>query len=320
MGCIQSSEAKKRSKRIDEMLRHDELQAAREVKLLLLGAGESGKSTLVRQMRILHDQGFERCERVAFKPVIYSNILQSLTAIIRAMPTLNIPFLDEQLENDAKTFLAFKMDTDEIPEEMVDIMKSIWKNEQIQKGFERSREYQLNDSAQYYLNALDRIATTFYIPTQDDILRARVKSTGIVETHFVYKDLLFKMFDVGGQRSERKKWIHCFEDVTAVMFCVALSEYDMKLAEDAKMNRMHESMQLFDSICNNHWFIETAIILFLNKTDLFAKQLKTSSIRVCFTDYYGDNSFEDTAGFIRKEIRKTKSSRKRGLYTFHMCN
>ena len=45
------------------------------------------------------------------------------------------------------------------------------------------------------------------------------------------------MFDVGGQRSERKKWIHCFEGVTAIIFCVALSAYDLVLAEDEEMVR-----------------------------------------------------------------------------------
>jgi guanine nucleotide-binding protein subunit alpha len=40
------------------------------------------------------------------------------------------------------------------------------------------------------------------------------------------------MFDVGGQRSERKKWIHCFENVTSIIFCVALSEYDQVLLEE----------------------------------------------------------------------------------------
>lgn len=45
------------------------------------------------------------------------------------------------------------------------------------------------------------------------------------------------MFDVGGQRSERKKWIHCFEGVTAIIFCVALSDYDLVLAEDEEMVR-----------------------------------------------------------------------------------
>ena len=50
-------------------------------------------------------------------------------------------------------------------------------------------------------------------------------------------DWFVRMFDVGGQRSERKKWIHCFEGVTAIVFCVALSAYDLMLAEDEEMVR-----------------------------------------------------------------------------------
>lgn len=46
------------------------------------------------------------------------------------------------------------------------------------------------------------------------------------------------MFDVGGQRSERKKWIHCFENVTSIIFCVALSEYDQTLLEESNQVRL----------------------------------------------------------------------------------
>lgn len=74
-----------------------------------------------------------------------------------------------------------------------------------------------------------------------------------------------QVFDVGGQRSERKKWIHCFENVTAIIFLVAISEYDQLLYEDQNVNRMQEALTLFDSICNSRWFVRTSIILFLNK-------------------------------------------------------
>jgi len=57
----------------------------------------------------------------------------------------------------------------------------------------------------------------------------------LIQENFRLRFLLIRMFDVGGQRSERKKWIHCFEGVTAIIFCVALSEYDMALAEDEEM-------------------------------------------------------------------------------------
>lgn len=96
------------------------------------------------------------------------------------------------------------------------------------------------------------------------------------------------MFDVGGQRSERKKWIHCFEGVTAIIFCVALSGYDLVLAEDEEMNRMIESMKLFDSICNSKWFVETSIILFLNKKDLFEEKISRSPLTICFPEYTGN--------------------------------
>ena len=81
------------------------------------------------------------------------------------------------------------------------------------------------------------------------------------------------MFDVGGQRSERKKWYRCFTGVTAIIFCTAMSEYDLVLEEDDEVNRMIESMKLFDSICNNRWFTDTSIILFLNKKDLFEEKI-----------------------------------------------
>lgn len=76
------------------------------------------------------------------------------------------------------------------------------------------------------------MAHPHYLPTDQDILRSRVKTTGITETTFLVGDLTYKIFDVGGQRSERKKWIHCFENVTALVFLVSLSEYDQMLYED----------------------------------------------------------------------------------------
>ena len=108
------------------------------------------------------------------------------------------------------------------------------------------------------------------------------------------------MFDVGGQRSERKKWIHCFEGVTAIIFCVALSGYDLVLAEDEEMNRMTESTKLFESICNNKWFVDTSIILFLNKKDLFEEKIRHSPLSVCFPEYKG---MSQKCCLLKKEMR-----------------
>lgn len=95
------------------------------------------------------------------------------------------------------------------------------------------------------------------------------------------------MYDVGGQRSERKKWIHCFESVQAIVFLVAISEYDQVLVEDETINRMEEALTLFDSICNSKWFVNTSIILFLNKIDIFKTKILTVPIENTFPDYEG---------------------------------
>ena len=140
-----------------------------------------------------------------------------------------------------------------------------------------------------YFDSIDRIGDMNYVPTDQDVLRSRVKTTGITETTFNIGELTYRMFDVGGQRSERKKWIHCFENVTAVIFMVAISEYDQLLMEDESVNRMDEALTLFDSICNSRWFEKTSILLFLNKTDLFRQKLMTTPLNQYFKDFQGNS-------------------------------
>lgn len=112
----------------------------------------------------------------------------------------------------------------------------------------------------------------------------------------------FKMVDVGGQRSERKKWIHCFQDVTAVIFCVALSEYDLKLFEDDETNRMQESLRLFKEMCNLMWFKNTAMILFLNKRDLYEEKIRRVPLTKCFPEYTGPGDIDSTIKYIQYQF------------------
>lgn len=325
MGCTISREeveARERSRAIERQLKEDGAKQQTEVKLLLLGAGESGKSTVVKQMRIIHENGYSGDECRQYASVVYSNTVQSMVAILKAMGQLGIQFDDEKSAQCARDFysLATNLDDGNFTEQLGKIMLYLWKDRAVKRCFARAREYQLNDSAEYFLDNLTRILQPLYCPTTDDVLRTRVKTTGIVEVKFQFKDLYFKMFDVGGQRSERKKWIHCFEGVTAIIFCVAMSAYDLVLAEDEEMNRMHESMRLFDSICNNKWFVDTSIILFLNKKDLFMHKITYSPLSICFPDYVGGNTYEEASAYIQmqfEDLNKRKESKE--VYTHFTC-
>jgi hypothetical protein len=136
-------------------------------------------------------------------------------------------------------------------------------------------------------------------PNDDDMLRARMTTTGIVETDFTMDGCAFKMFDVGGQRGERKKWIHTFDDVTSIMFIASLSEYNQTLAEDATKNRLEESLELFAGIVNMHWFADAAIILFLNKNDLFEEKVRVSDLGEYFDTYTGGCNYDNALAFIK---------------------
>ncbi|KAF9370281.1 hypothetical protein BGX21_005619, partial [Mortierella sp. AD011] len=170
-GACVSTPADSQSKKIDIALKADGKLRRLEVKLLLLGAGEAGKTTILKQMKLMHASGFSCPEREAFR---------------------------------------------------------------------------------IFFDAVDRLYDPKYIPEDADIIRCRVKSTGITET----------LFHLG-----------------------TLTGYDQCLVEDKDSNQMEEALMLFDQICNSQWFIDTAMIMFMNKTDIFREKIKTSSIKAYFPDY-----------------------------------
>jgi len=180
-------------------------------------------------------------------------------------------------------------------------IKKLWQSKSIQNVFQnRGKSYQLNDSAEYFFDNIDRLTESGYVPKLEDILRVRVKSTGIQECKFSIGGLDFLLTDVGGQRSERRKWIHCFEQVNAVIFCVAMSEYDLFLREDDSQNRMLESITLLSEIVNSSWFRHSSFILFMNKMDLFKIKIAKIDLQVCFPEYMGGCSEQSAADFIKK--------------------
>ncbi|XP_030635193.1 guanine nucleotide-binding protein G(i) subunit alpha-1-like [Chanos chanos] len=286
--------------------------------IVLLGADESGKSTIAKQIKIIYGGGYSEEERKRYKAVVHSNTIQSITAIIRAMGRLEIEFEDAARADDTRQLFEAAGSAEEgfMSSELAGVIQRLWRDGGVQACFSRAREYQLNDSAAYYLNDLDRISQATYIPTQQDVLKARVETTGVVETNFIVRDYYhFKMIDVTGQRSEMKKWIHCFNETTAIIFCVALSDYDQVSGEDEEMSRMYESLKLFDRICNRR--MGSQILLFLNKKDLFEEKIKKTPLTVCFPEYAGSNTYEEAADYIQRQFESL--SKNRDIYTYFTC-
>lgn len=175
-------------------------------------------------------------------------------------------------------------------------VSALWEDDAILATYARRNELQLLDSAQYFFENVERIGAPLYEPNQLDILCARLRTCGIVEKKMRIKGTEFLFLDVGGQRNERRKWIHCFEAVTAILFIVAVSEFNQVLFEDESKNRMLESLSVWRSIAEEENFQNTALILFFNKYDIFIEKMKEPDahdrLRDVFPEYKGDSQME----------------------------
>lgn len=436
---------KARNDQIEASLTMARNKTPNAIKLLLLGAGESGKSTVLKQMRLIHGSGFTDAELAQYTKVIWSDAVQSMRILISNADRLGIDLdsshaasllyqynqlirstdplrmYEEDLvllsdKRDAaaaaaaaagagssssqpqtphtphKNFLddyVLKYDWRKVnrmaraDEQSVNIVQSfeppsspnqgrgggtttttapdspayyrdvvgeddealmseytprdssrlaskqdvavaiseLWKHDRgIAKVYARSNEFQLEVNASHYFERILHFCKPGFRVTDQDILMGRVKTTGISETVFNIKNWAFRVFDVGGQRSERRKWIHCFDDVTAIVFVAAVSEYDEVLFEDEWTNRMHEALVLFESICNSRWFSTTPIILFLNKIDVLARKLTKSPVTQYFPDYRGDErNVDEVCKYFQELFHAQNRNRQRPVYVHYTC-
>lgn len=316
----EEKQARKRNNEIEYELNHERKKIKEEVKLLLLGPGESGKSTIFKQMKIISMAGgFTREELMTYKFVIYGNCITQMKVIVHAAAKLGVSMSTEENAERADRLAKLPAGGDSFTSEVAEDISALWADRGIQAVYERrDKDYQLNDSASYFFEHISRFSDPQYCPTEQDVLRARIRSTGIEEAEFQFDDLAFRMVDVGGQRSERRKWIHCFDCVTAVIFCVSLSEYDQTLREDPTQNRTKESLLLFDEICNSPWFADTAFILFLNKIDLFKEKIKRVNLNVTFPNYTGGPNYEAASQFMKARFLEMNTS-PHVIYTHFTC-
>ena len=289
------------------------------VKIILLGSGESGKSTFSKQMKVIHSGGFTEEEILSYRPEVLKNVAEGMQQVIEGMRRLGIQFGGEQalISQEWADYVAdLRLEYDRLeclPQKTCEAIGYLWIESGIRSHFDRLRQVSyVLDSAQYFFDELDRFGRPDFMPTTLDILHARTKTTGITRTSFRSGILRIDLFDVGGQRAERKKWVQVFENATTVIFCVALSEYDQCLQEDTRQNRLMESFQLFDQIVNSRWFHHSSIVLFLNKTDIFRAKLRTSPLSDYFPEYTGDSkgvsSFESAVQFIRDRFLRLNRS------------
>jgi len=189
-------------------------------------------------------------------------------------------------------------------------MIRLWQDPVI-KELLRAKRLRLEDMPGFFLDSLERVTAPRYVPTDDDVLRARLKTLGVTEYRFTIKDRglagslrEWRVFDVGGQRSLRAAWAPYFDDMNAILFLAPISCFDQNLVEDPNINRLEDSVLLWKSIVANPLLSKTNIVLFLNKVDIFKAKLAAGIElgRYVVTYRNRPNDFESASAYLRRKF------------------
>ncbi|KAF8521927.1 guanine nucleotide binding protein, alpha subunit [Hysterangium stoloniferum] len=405
-------EAKKISDSIDEQLRLEKealkakLRSRKEIRILLLGQSESGKSTTLKQFQLTYTPNAFREEHLAWRLVVYLNLVRSVRRILDALSPSDIdddepnsptsprtaqgidtssPFAAEPytslrqrlepllaLEDELMKKLAGKDEGEATqlaypsssptptptppngkpaevsvnnrhnwkralnkltlgskgngassdddgwwndPTDHCHVLnrcgpdiERLWSDPAVQSELQK-RHVRLEESSGFYLDSLARITDTRYTPTDDDVLKARLKTVGVVEHTFSLetgkqKGVDWKIYDVGGARSQRHAWIPYFQDINALIFLAPISAFDQVLTEDPRVNRVEDSLLLWRSVVSNKLLANVNIILFLNKCDLLQAKLEAGVRLNQYMTSYGDrpNDHESVSKYFRNKF------------------
>ncbi|QRV74968.1 G-protein alpha subunit [Ceratobasidium sp. AG-Ba] len=405
--------------------RNEYRRASKELRLLLLGQAESGKSTLLKQFQMLYAPSSLDAERAAWRGIVFLNVIKALRAICEAhdseygssnpatptsvdpwMSTYSPPSSPRRTESTTSKdrLAAIKLrlmpllglestlagrigsgftvagrtevcvrrgwqdcvlwsragvtkrkgarsrsgsgskdngggiSNGKAPEEdlhsdlqlvLADSQRDIeqlWSHPSVKLLLQR-RRLRLEDANVFFLDEIARIVQLGYLPTDDDILRARIRTIGISEWSFQFTYpgsrgglCNWRLYDVGGARSQRAHWAPYFEDATAIIFLAPISAYDQYLEEDPKTNRIDDSLQLWTQITSSPILKYVHLVIFLNKCDVLKAKLAAGIKVKKYITSYGDraNEYGPVSHYFRAHFtqvfKRNNADHKRELY------
>ncbi|KAJ7187292.1 G-protein alpha subunit [Mycena filopes] len=377
-----AQDAEKTSRQIDEVLAQSEKllnKKKRDVKILLLGQSESGKSTVLKNFRLRFTPQYFDSERAAWRMVVLLNLIGSLRVIVDTIrtelaapefslvsdlhrqrcielapvlreesiltsliaPSPNFPTSNSNFNTNGVREVTVRpggewkgiLASSEVAREsaavvvgMRDEIEALWGDTAVRELLEK-KDVGLRDGGGYFMDDVLRVTEADYVPTDSDILRARIKTMG-VEEHLFEKESApgtrgvkdFWIYDVPGSRGSRAVWIPFFDMVQAIVFLTPLSFYEV-LEEDTRVNRLEDSVVLWKEICANKLLEGCQIILFFNKMDILKAKLRAGLVIKEYVPSFAEreNSYAGATGYFKEKFRayhKRTSPKQRAFFYY----
>ncbi|KZT03259.1 G-protein alpha subunit [Laetiporus sulphureus 93-53] len=205
-------------------------------------------------------------------------------------------------------------------------MRAIWEDSIIQQML-RKRKLRMEATSGFFLNDVERIAARDYEPSDDDVVRARLRTLGVQEYKIKFEKgpaagSEWCLYDVGGSRTQRAAWFPYFDDCDAIIFLAPVNCFDERLAEDRKVNRLEDSYLWWKLVCSSKLLARTEIILFLNKCDLLDQKLQSGVLVKEHVRSFGDrpNDVDTVSKYFAlhfKDIMKRNSLQTRQFRVYY---
>jgi signal recognition particle receptor subunit beta len=322
-------------------------EVVQAIKVLLLGAEESGKTTIYTQMDFIMNPHYSIEDDDLLSHIwaaqIITNIMTCLAKLSKACVDQGLTFhsqsnllyaklLMESVDNKAYSISPKQFYTNLMQESAIRLWEDETIKTQFEKAFlteraqfERQYNYSIPDGIEWFLNDLKRITPNF-VPSNEDAIHCRKKTTGFWQKDWRTNGVKLMLVDVGGNRKERVKYANTVEDLLGIdvlVFVVSASDYDQVCTEDHKVNRMEESLDYFEEYTNNPLFADDVpVFILLNKTDVLQKKLSAGiSPQWHFKDYDQElaNDLDATCEFIKDKFVARMGGNKDRVQVLQTC-
>jgi guanine nucleotide-binding protein subunit alpha len=308
-----------RSEAIDRRLAEEATSLHRETKLVLMGAPNSGKELIMRQMKVLYAEGYPREERMGYRHAVRSTVRLLIHAIIDLIKDTGIN-LPNDLNHDFAILLyeVETVDLKKISPEAVQAVRNLWGAPSFSTLFVRNFEIDFPQYSSYFAHEIQRMSEDDYVPSEADIIRLNHSMGGIKELRFTWDELDVHFFNISGYIPDqfRKRWFHQLENASALIYTVDVATYDRPYFGQSTESQLLDDIATFESWANSPKFSGSSIILLLNNFTRFREKLVHSPLTTFFPEYYPGPDPETSARqYILKRFKDVNRNRL-SIYSF----